>query len=162
MKPIQPIDLSILRREPQVSAPATAPKRRPQRDGTWMVIAVIAIVLCSIAWVMIKRDGPTPSPIDDDGMYVLVVKPTDLSPLTNGQKEFLTSAKVADWVDANGGQYRAYPESQNTDNENQIWRDLRREADATHRVIVAKNRRLTRMTVPDGIDAGIAALERIR
>jgi hypothetical protein len=160
MKPIQPIDLSALRQ----SQPATQPVRQstdqPRRD--WIIWIVVAVVLFAVVGWWRSDVGPSPTPIDNEGMYVLVVKPTDLSSLTQGQKEFVTSAKVADWVNANKGEYRAYPENQNTDSEDQIWRDLRREADGTHRVIVAKNRRLTRMTVPDGIDQGIRVLEGIR
>lgn len=165
MKPIQPIDLSILRREPtqqQPSAPVATPFDPPQPRRDWIIWVVAAVVLFVIVAWWRSDAGPSPTPIDADGIHVLVVKPVDLSGLTQGQKEFITSAKVADWVEANDGKYRAYREDQNADNEEQIWRDLRREADGTHRVVVVKNRRLTRMTVPDGIDAGIKVLEGIR
>jgi hypothetical protein len=162
MARIKPVDLSSLsrplaKREPVASQPGPAASRG------WLTVAAWCVVGVMIFWALSGREsGPSPTPIDVDGLHVLVVEPDDRASVTKGQNEFINSVKVAEWVDGKSGQFRRYPESQNLDRVDPIWRELRSQADGTYRVIIAKDRKLTRMQLPDGIEAGIAALEGVR
>lgn len=162
MSRIKPIDLSQLSRPAVRPEPIEAPSepaawRRWLPTIAWCLVAVLAV------WVLSGREiGPVPVPIDVEGLHVLVVEPDDRASVTKGQNEFINSVKVAEWVDGQDGQFRRYPESQNLDAVDPIWRELRSQADGTYRVIMAKDRKLTRLQLPDGIENGIRALEGAR
>jgi hypothetical protein len=160
------IDFAALRaaRQPQQAAPI-APQQPQRRE--WLRYAAFAIAAILLALWLSGRGpsptpGPGPNPIDAEGLHVLVMTPADLAGLSKEQKEFLASAKVADWVESNQGKYRSYPQSQNINNEDLVWREIRGQLAPPYLVGVLKNRRLTKMEAPQGIDAGIAALERVR
>jgi hypothetical protein len=158
------IDFAALRaaRQPQQAAPI-APQ--PSRRREWLRYIAICGAAFLLAWALSGRGitpGPGPTPIDADGLHVLVMTPADLAGLSKEQKEFLASAKIADWVESKQGKYRSYPQSQNIDNEDPVWREIRGQLAPPYLVGVLKNRRLTKMEAPQGIDAGIAALERVR
>lgn len=136
----------------------------PRRD--WTKFGLICVVVCLGVYIAMSRGViPTPSPspdIDVDGFHVMLIQPDSDSGLTTGQKEFLRSAKVADWVTENGGEFRAYPQSQNLDNESEVWKSIRSELSPPMVVGVLNDRKLTRMEAPNGIDEGIRALEKLK
>lgn len=153
------VDIAALRKARQ--PPAIPPK--PQRSVSvlpWVLVGVLAWILVS---GRLPIPGPLPGPdIDIDGLHVLVVTPDDMQGLSRGQAEFAGSVRVAEWVDAAGGQYRRYPESQDISREAEVWRAIRKELDPPNRLGVLNDRRLRRSELPDGIDAGISQLERMR
>ena len=156
--------------EPQEVQPATqsiAPGQsipRPRVD--WTKIGLICAIVALAMYIAFSR-GVIPSPIpqpdiDADGFYVMLIQPDSDSGLDQGQKEFLRSAKVAEWVTSNGGEFRAYPQSQNIDNEKDVWKDIRAELSPPLVVGVVNDRKLTKMEAPNGIDEGIRALEKLK
>lgn len=164
MSRIKPIDLSKLSRpavksQPIVTHAVSDDWKRRIQVAAWFVAAIVVV------WVLSGRGvspGPRPTPIDADGLHVLVIEPDDRATVTKGQNEFVNSVKIAEWVDSQEGQFRRYAESQNLDKADPVWRELRSQADGTYRVIVAKDRKLTRMQLPDGVEKGIRALEGVR
>lgn len=175
MPDIKKLNLDALRPKPvampkQSEATPVQPQpattgQAPRRD--WLKIGLICAVVFMLAYILFDRGViPTPGPpkpdIDADGFYVMVIQPDSEAGLSQGQKEFLRSAKVADWVTEQGGEFRAYPQSQNLDNESQVWRDIRGQLSPPAVVGVLDNRRLTTMEPPQGIDVGIQAIKDAR
>lgn len=157
---LRPIDFDSLNRTPDAGRAAGQPS-----GGSGGFVVVTAIVLLA-AWLLFFRapgpgPGPSPTPdVDVDGEYVMVVLPDDMSRLSRGQAEFANSAKVADWVESRGGQYRRYMESQDLSNESEVFRWIRDKLSGDgERVGVLKDRRLRKMPIPDGLEAGIRTLE---
>ena len=161
MTRFEPIDLSalnVLNAEPQEIATA-----RPQGPSFWNKAIAVGLVVLAIMWWRGGGDiAPGPSPIDADGLHVLVVEPADRSTVTKLQNEFVNSVKIADWVDSKKGQFRRAPESASLKEAGEIWQEMRKLADGMNRVVVVKDNRPYRMPLPEGVDAGIKALEGIR
>ena len=175
MPEIEKLNLDSLRPKPVPMAPVSRPSEAetivpveqpaPRRD--WFKIILASAVVFLLAYILFDRGViPTPGPpqpdIDADGFYVMVIQPSDEGSLTTGQKEFLRSAKVADWVTDNGGEYRAYPQEQDITSEQQVWRDIRGQLSPPFSVGVVSDRKLTKLEAPNGIDAGIEALEELK
>jgi len=163
MSRIKPISLEHLgTQRPEPATPSADPVAATSRRQ-WLSWAAWAALVAFIAWQQFGGRIVPPKPdVDVDGLYVMVMTPSDLAGLSKEQKEFLASAKIADWVELKQGKYRSYPQSQNIDNEESVWREIRSQLAPPYLVGVLKNRRLTKMEAPQGIDAGIAALERVR
>jgi hypothetical protein len=176
MPEIKKLNLDALRPTPRpmAKAPVTRPSesesivesvKQPRRD--WFKIGLACAVVFLLAYIAFDRGViPTPGPpqpdIDADGLHVMLIQPTDEGGLSQGQKEFLKSAKVADWVTDNGGEFRAYPQDQDLANESEVWRQIRSELSPPNVVGVLNDRKLTKMESPNGIDEGIQALEGLR
>jgi hypothetical protein len=151
---------------PAQAAHHVAPQRSQGIPGVVLFIGGI-LVACVVFWLLsggsIPTPGPRPTPtpdIDVAGLHVMTITPDSRSGLTKGQNEFLDSAKIADFVETKGGKFRRYPESQDISNEQQVWRDIRKELTPDQPIGVLQNSRLKTLRVPDGIDAGIQVLER--
>ena len=179
MPKIQKLDLDSLRPKPQPmpvpvqAEPTSQPMpvevattgQTPRRD--WVKIGLACAVVFLLAYIAFDRGViPTPGPpqpdIDADGLHVMLIQPTDEGGLSQGQKEFLKSAKVADWVTSNGGEFRAYQQAQDLANESEVWRQIRSELSPPNVVGVLNDRKLTKMESPNGIDEGIQALEKLK
>lgn len=182
MPRIQKLNLDALRPQPRaarVAEPVAAPvaevvadpgqfqQSPPQRSRVdWTKIGLICAIVALAMYIAFSR-GVIPSPIpqpdiDVEGFYVMVIQPDSESGLDQGQKEFLRSAKIAEWVTSNGGEFRAYPQSQNIDAESDVWKEIRSELSPPHLVGVVNNRRLTKLVPPNGIDEGIRTLEKYK
>lgn len=161
MARFEPIDLTALSTpasQPQVSAEA-----RPERPSLLSKAIWIGLVILAVMWWRSGGDvTPGPDPIDADGLHVLVVEPDDPKAITKLQSEFVNSIKIADWVDSKQGQYRRFRQSQDISKADPIWQKMKDQSDATNRVVIVKDKRPYRMPIPDGVEAGIQALEGIR
>jgi hypothetical protein len=179
MPKIQKLDLDSLRPKPQpmpvpvqvepksqpITVEAATTGQTPRRD--WVKIGLACAVVFLLAYIAFDRGViPTPGPpqpdIDADGFYVMLIQPSDEAGLSQGQKEFLRSAKVADWVTDNGGEFRAYPQAQDLANESEVWRQIRSELSPPFVVGVVSDRKLTKLEAPNGIDVGIEALGKVK
>jgi hypothetical protein len=168
MSELKPLDLSGLSRKKPKTTPVAAvvsnPPLRSSDFRNWVIVALIATVAFMGFWMLGGR-LPTPNPgpvIDAEGLHVLIVKPSNEAGMSDGQKDFLKSAKVAEWVDEQGGKFRSYPESQDMSNEEQVWRDMRAELSPPFVVGILEDRKLKKLEAPDGIEPGIQALQRAR
>jgi hypothetical protein len=168
MPQIKSLNLDSLRPKPQpmpqLQTVVATPGQAPKFD--WIKILLICAVVFLGVYILMSRGvipGPSPGPvIDTEGFFVMLMNPDSESGMTTGQKEFMRSAKIADWVTENGGEFRAYPQSQNIDNEQQVWREIRKELSPPLVVGVVNKRRLTKLEAPNGIEEGIRALERLK
>lgn len=127
------------------------------------LIALVAIV----AWLVAGNEGgilPSPKPdIDVEGFYVLMVTDAEArDKVTAGQGSALNSVKVSDWVKSNGGDFRKYDARDTLDAENQVWREMHQRATDPPQMVILKDGRAEIQKVPDGIDATIRALERLK
>lgn len=119
-----------------------------------------------IAWLALQGGGigPAPAPdIDADGFYVLLVFDGDArDTITAGQGSVLNSARVADWVKSNSGEFRRYDAKDSLDAESPPWQEMRELAADPPQMIALKDGRASVQKIPDGIDATIRALERLK
>jgi hypothetical protein len=161
MPRFEPLDLSAL--NAPVAQPQGMPAEQPQSPGFWSKAIAVGLVVLAIMWFFRGGDiSPGPNPIDADGLHVLVVEPADRSTVSKLQNEFINSVKIADWVDSKKGQFRRAPESASLKEAGEIWQEMRKLADGMNRVVVVKDNRPYRMPLPEGVEAGIKALEGIR
>jgi hypothetical protein len=161
MTRFEPIDLSAL------NAPITQPQEiaqaKPQGPSLLNKAIAIGLVILAVMWFRSGGDvAPGPIPIDADGLHVLVIEPADRTTVSKLQNEFVNSIKIAEWVDSKQGQFRRFNESADITPESEIWKEMRKQADATNRVVVVKDKRPYRMPLPEGVEAGIKALEGIK
>lgn len=161
MTRFEPIDLSAL--NAPVAQPQEVAETKPQGPSLLTKAIWIGLVILAVMWWRSGGDvTPGPDPIDADGLHVLVVEPADRSTVSKLQNEFVNSIKVAEWVDSKQGKFRRFNENANMTPESEIWKKMREQADATNRVVVVKDNRPYRMPLPEGVEAGIKALEGIR
>ena len=127
------------------------------------LIALAAIVAILFA----QREGgilPTPRPdIDADGFHVLLVFDAEArDKITAGQGAVLNSTKAADWVKANGGEFRRYDSRSDLGDELPAFREMHALAFDPPRMVTLKGGRANVQKIPDGIEATIRALERLK
>lgn len=127
------------------------------------LIALVAIV----AWLVAGNEGgilPSPKPdIDVEGFYVLMVTDAEArDKVTAGQGSALNSVKVSDWVKSNGGDFRKYDARDTLDAENQVWMEMHQRATDPPQMVTLKDGRAEIQKIPDGIEATIRALERLK
>lgn len=127
------------------------------------LIALAAIVL----WMLAQKDGgigPSPTPdIDVDGFHVLLVFDADArDKITPGQGSVLNSTQVSEWVTGNGGEFRRYDARDTLDDEAPVWKEMHQRAIDPPQMVVLKDGRAEIQKIPDGIEATIRALERLK
>jgi hypothetical protein len=165
MTRFEPIDLSSLAaaQQPKPTGKQAKQAIETPRNPWAGPIVLFALILFGV-WMFRGGDtpGPGPNPIDADGLRVLVVEPDEAAQISKLQNEFVNSIKIAEWVDSKDGQLRRFRESQDISKQDRVWQQMKQQADGTNRVIVVKNRRPYRMPIPEGVEAGIRALEGIK
>lgn len=127
------------------------------------LIALVAIV----AWLLVGKDGsilPSPKPdIDVEGFHVLLVYDAEArDKITAGQGSVLNSTKVSEWVAGNGGEFRRYDARDTLDAEEPVWKEMHQRAIDPPQMVTLKDGRAEIQKIPDGIEATIRALERLK
>lgn len=127
------------------------------------LIALAAIVAILFA----QREGgilPAPEPdIDADGFHVLLVFDAEArDKITAGQGAVLNSTKVSEWVTGNGGEFRRYDARDTLDDEAPVWNEMHQRAIDPPQMVTLKDGRAEIQKIPDGIEATIRALERLK
>lgn len=136
------------------------PVHQPQVD--WKTIALWLMAGALVWFFLFSKqvdEGDQPTPIDERGFNVLVLKPTDTSGLTQGQIDFITSAQIPDWVESNGGKFRSYSDSEDLSEVEKVWREMKAQAFDDYRLIVTNKNKLHLHPLPEGIEAGLRIIE---
>jgi hypothetical protein len=158
------IDIAALRRARQQPAPAPQPAPPSPERREWIKWLALAAAAVALAWVLSGRGitpGPGPTPIDAEGLHVLIVVDPSKS-LTAGQAAVVNSAIIPDWAEANAAKYRRYDAKDDLSTEDRVWREMRATVTDPPAMVTLKNGRASVGPVPDGIDRAKAQLERLR
>ena len=154
------IDFAALRASRQ--RPAVQPQpQQPRRD--WLRYIAFAAVAIAILWLVSNRQppGPGPTPIDADGLHVLIVRDPDAT-MTPGQSSVVNSIVVPEWCKANEAKYRRFDAADDLSSEDRVWREMRATVTTPPAFVTLRNGRANVGPIPDGIDAAKAQLERLK
>jgi hypothetical protein len=160
------IDFAALRASRQRPTAQPQPQQpqqpqQPRRD--WLRYIAFAAVSIAIVWLVANRQppGPGPSPIDADGLHVLIVRDPDAT-MTPGQSSVVNSTIIPDWAKANEAKYRRFDAADDLSSEDRVWREMRATVTTPPAFVTLRNGRANVGPIPDGIDAAKAQLERLK
>lgn len=158
------IDFAALRasRARPAADPIQSPQSSWRRD--WLRhIAILAIAFVA-AWLIFgNRDsGPAPTPIDADGLHVLIVRDPDKKDITAGQASVQSSTLIDEWCKANNAKFRRFDKADELDAEDRVWREMRATVTDPPSMVTLRNGRASVGPIPDGIEAAKTQLERLK
>ena len=168
MSELLPVDFGALqaKQSPQATTKRESQSVSPapsRRNWTTIVLAAVVVFLLVMQFGGKLFPVPDPTPdIDIQGRYVLLmVDESQRERITPQQAQVLSSAKVADWCEERGIEYRRLDIRDDFGPLEDVWKELRKVATDQPSLTTLRDGKVTTRPVPGGIDATQQALSEV-
>lgn len=140
----------------------------PRRQTDWVKVALIAIVIGTVVWMLWPYRGviPTPGPdpvVIDGGPAVLFALDGDRN-ITRDQAQVAISQLVQRFADENSIEYRRYDMGDDLSREDELWQKMMEAAkEKRHPAMVTVNKdgRGNINNIPDDVRDAIEAIDKL-